>query len=506
MLPAAELLAQSGIEPVYWSANLKCKQQIKKTFPNIAFHDQNEGLTGKWPSPINIDDAASALSPDLIKDYLPVQLQFMEMATTRAGGAEGFDWYELSHYYYSALAGSLALIDHLKPDVYIGITPPHYIFNYVLYEVCHRNGIKTLTFVHTHLPGKSLLVDTLDYNPNKKPNDIITNAEALKKGYKHIAELENYLVGVRASYKEGIPMLIKKNHDADNFHKYDFQQISKRIEQKLTKFKKEKYSLLFKKLTGRSAPEKKDHYLKQKGVHWSLSFRQANTYLNKRINDAKNRLTLLKIYSQYCSTICLDEKFVYIPLNMQPECTTVPQAGLYSDQLLLVKMVSAALPKNWKIYIKECPALFDWHRGSYARHKTYYDEMKSIPHVEFVALNTDPFLLIDKSQCVLCSTGTAGWEAILRSKPALMVGDLYWFKGFPGTTDARKHSDMQTFFNAIENGQTIINKEEVDRYAYSLYQKTYRCTFDKNIKAHFGISDEENAQQIAQAIIDHTKT
>ena len=189
MLPAAKLLAQSGIEPVYWSANLRRKQQIKDSFPKTIFHDQKQALAGIWPEETNLDNAYHALTPELIQEYHSVQLCYMEMATTRAGGNEGFDWYELSNYYYAALAGSIALIEQYKPDLYIGITPPHYIFNYVLYEVCQRNNIKTLTFVHTHLPGRSLLVDTIKYEPNQ----LIEASKNLNVDKKTYTELERYL-------------------------------------------------------------------------------------------------------------------------------------------------------------------------------------------------------------------------------------------------------------------------------------------------------------------------
>lgn len=497
MLPVAKKLTEENIVPVYWSGGADIREEVLCAFPEVLFHNQKDGLYGKWPESINPNKAYNNISKQVLTEYADIQRVFMEMATTRAGGKNSFAWYEIADYFHKALAGSLALIETLKPDVWISITPPHYMYDYVMYEVCKRKGVKTFMFMHTHLPQRSLFIDSIDYNPKR-----LINYVAKIKNFTFSDELKAYVQGVRSTYKDGVPALLKEYHNADKYEEHSYKNI-------LVKLKKKKGGILYNfyktflksKFFG-DIKNQSNHYLKQSNKHWSDSFMLRKDYLSKRINDINDRISLLKSYFTKVTEVDLEQKYIYFPMNLQPECTTVPQAGVFSDQILSLRMLSSVLPVGWKIYVKEAPNMFKWHRGSFARHNTYYEDIASIDNIEFVPLVADPFLLIDKSQCVVCSTGTAGWEAILRGVPVMMLGDLYWYKGFPGLTDVSSTKEMFTFFEKLKKGMLKIKPKDVDKYIYALYQITYRCSFDKVMLEHFDIGDEENTQQIVQAITD----
>ncbi len=501
MLPVAQLLAEKGVEPVYWSADSCDQAKVKSIFPGVTFQDQRESQLGDLPECLLIQNSWEYVDSDILKSYAEVQRLFIEMILTRTGGGHSWQWYELSDVFHKALSFSLSLVDHLKPDIWISLSPPHYGINYVLYEVCRRAGVKTVMFVHTHLPGKTLAVDSLWYEADALKNKV-SNLEASTMP----DELRLYIDGVRSSYSEGIPLLIKKNHDADKYAKYSTSNILKRLNAREYKHKKQiKAFRGIKALFSIDDGNQMVHYLKQPKRSWRKSYTSRNEFLRKRIDDISDRKALIRSYDSLSADIDLSKKYIYFPMNMQPECTTVPQAGIFSDQILSLRLLSESLPEEWKIYVKECPAIYDWHRGSFARHATYYEDLKEIDHVMLVPLDSDPFLLIDKSQAVICSTGTAGFESVLRGVPVMMLGDLYWYKGFPGVRDVSSVPEMKAFFEDIKEQSFLPEKELVDLYVHALYEVTYGFCLDKRLQQHFQISNQDNIAQVVQAIWDLTK-
>ena len=121
-----------------------------------------------------------------------------------------------------------------------------------------------------------------------------------------------------------------------------------------------------------------------------------------------------------------DRKFVYFPLHLQPEMTTSSLGGRYRDQVLAIEDLSRTLPDDWLIYVKENPK-----QGAYARGPMFFHRLKRIPQVRFLSSEADTHQLIKRSQFVAVITGTAGWEAIKKGKPAVIFGHT-WFQRLPG--------------------------------------------------------------------------
>lgn len=112
------------------------------------------------------------------------------------------------------------------------------------------------------------------------------------------------------------------------------------------------------------------------------------------------------------------EKYIYFPLQYQPEATSNPMGGdMYADQIIPLNILSQALPDDVKIYVKTHP-----EQLSLMRSKDYYTEIAKIPKVKLMKIETSTYDLMQNAVAVSSLTGTALWECQFFGVPALAFG------------------------------------------------------------------------------------
>ncbi|WP_051521751.1 hypothetical protein [Campylobacter cuniculorum] len=124
-----------------------------------------------------------------------------------------------------------------------------------------------------------------------------------------------------------------------------------------------------------------------------------------------------------------DKKIIYYSLHMEPEASIIPRAVLNS-QLFIIKMLSHALPKDYVIYVKEHPDqffIYENNKGflcniNHYRDLSFYWQLKQIPNVKIIDINTSSLQLVKNSKAVSTIAGTVLLEAVLLKKPILIFG------------------------------------------------------------------------------------
>lgn len=158
--------------------------------------------------------------------------------------------------------------------------------------------------------------------------------------------------------------------------------------------------------------------------------------------QAYSRYKLKKEYGRnrkmLSNKIDLNQPYVYFGLHLQPEKSTSSWGGKYCDQALALEHLSAILPKDWKIYVKENPK-----QTYFMRNPEFFRRLERIPNLELVSTGFNTYDLIKNAKVCSTITGTIGWEAITGGKPVIIFGWGVWYKTLPGVYSFSNDLDLE---------------------------------------------------------------
>jgi hypothetical protein len=143
--------------------------------------------------------------------------------------------------------------------------------------------------------------------------------------------------------------------------------------------------------------------------------------------------------------IDMTRRFVYFPLQMQPEMTTASLGGIYADQFLAIEHLAAMLPEDVRIYVKENPKQTGKQRGPMTFHR-----LKRIEKVDLMPSHANTHALTENALFVATISGTVGWEAITSGKPVLLFGAT-WYRDLPGVKEMRPDLTMAEILTPFEH-------------------------------------------------------
>jgi len=143
------------------------------------------------------------------------------------------------------------------------------------------------------------------------------------------------------------------------------------------------------------------------------------------------RIHIQKLYKK--TYLDLSNKYVYYSLHFDPEMNTMPYEEMYANQLLNIRILSASLPEDWILYVKDHPQQHSFSHMShhsekylidlkYYRDTNFYNYLTSLKNVRLVDHTTDQVSLVKNAMAVASIKGTVFLEASYYSKPILVFG------------------------------------------------------------------------------------
>jgi hypothetical protein len=456
-------------EPVYWFGSDREKNAVQQAFPSIVYQDYIKARRALHSNALK-DLPGEPIDKALIDALAAYQANSMKIIYRCDTNGTNFTHLDLQDTYYRLIRFWLTVIKELKIELVVFWVNPHGV-EYVLYSLCKLLKIpivyldcaycitKDTHLISASLENRSELLDRA-YNQNKESHS------PLPATIHRIAEQ-------RGDYTAGRPDFMTEpalwKTQGDYFKKFISEG-------------KEFVSLLMR------GPFKKkiDHFKFHPGSYANEE-KTSGTLLEhylfrRRILSIGEKYK--KIYDKYVTEVDFNRPFVYFAAPFQPEGTTMPDAGAYESRVLVLEMLQQAVPKDWLIFYKEHPSTFDSTiNGNLYRSEEFYQRVASLPNVRFVNYKIDSFELIDRSKAVVTPTGSVGWEGLVRGKPCIIFGQV-WYRPCHGVFPVESYQDLKNAVDSIHSG-FIISQNEIMRFAGIVDRYCQKIKF-RHIQSRFG--------------------
>lgn len=466
--------------PVYWVTVPGNEEQVKMEFPNIIhewFYDINKG---KYHN--NFPDIKLPIDKKTIEEFSNYEHIALDMLK-RYDPYNIFSYEERKRLYYNQLKYWLYVLKYMNIEIIIFSESPHSISQYVCYAVGKYYNIEIIMLASTSIPGLLFAKGSIEDTPFVR----IHNDES-KLDEKNNLIIKNYINRLGKGYEYAEPWYMKEQKKMIGIIP-EIRRLFVRLSESFNFSNKIARNYYFK-LPNKTIENSYMNILqliKMKVYSDIISFR-----LQKKYN----------IHS--CKPDLKEKNFVYMPLQYQPERTSCPEGGVYSNQLLVIDLVSKAMPDDWVLYVKEHPSQFMLSKSHMGRNDYFYEDIIKHENVKLIDINFDSFQLIDNSKAVVTLTGTAGVEALIRGVPALIFGHA-WYRLCPGVFEITNYEECQEAFRMIKDDFNL-NSDLVNKYLTGLSNFFTLGYINPSNKNSISISTEDHIENIYNAIISFHST
>ena len=383
----------------------------------------------------------------------------------------------------------LRVLDDLRPDAVVFSMAPHIVYDYVLYAVARLQGLPTPMFDRSAIAGRLLLLDDI-YDARHQVLRFQAEAPANPQLEGDVAaELDR----MRARGAHAFAPTFAKKVNALGLgqklgdHPYGPGGFARFLAGELRAAASE--------AAGRRT---RANYIKLRASRLQDSWPSLGRRVQLRLAGALTKRKLWGIYEALVSRPEPETPYVYFALHFQPERATCPMAWNLGDQITVAAMLATALPPGWKLVVKEHPwQLQPRSRGEYGRSGEFYERLAAIPNVHLAPIGDDSNALTRGARAVVTATGSAGWEAICNSVPALLFGSP-WYAGAPGVHPIRSSEDCVMALAAVQAGARP-EPRALERFLWALQRATVWGTLEPLLETA-DISTSEAAASMADAL------
>ena len=373
----------------------------------------------------------------------------------------------------------LDVIDKNFIELVVSPSITHRVFDYALYVACKLRKTRFVMFQMISFGSRSLLIDDIDKMPNL---DKITNNRQLPSNF--IERIEK----VTQDYKNAIPKYELINKANENRKPSLVKILVKKslVVHKLFTTKPNTYWVENGKSPQKSAYNWFQFYLmkfKRKSHVKKLKQKYSLKVTNRKFNDSK---------------------FVLVALHYQPEETSCPTGGIYSDQALIINLLHNCLPSDVQIVVKEHRTQFYFSNESASgRTLDFYDRVKSISNrIHFVSVDDDPFKLIDRALATVTISGTIGWESAIRGTPALVFGRA-WYEQMPRVFKVKTKEDVQAAWKKVVEQKNKNLTQEILDFHKTVGANSILATHYKAYRIYDDVSMSDSVNNLVNGLADY---
>lgn len=163
------------------------------------------------------------------------------------------------------------------------------------------------------------------------------------------------------------------------------------------------------------------------------------------------------------------KKFIYFPLQFQPESSIDVMAPFFNNQIETARLIAMSMPDDYTLVVKEHPAMIG------LRPPSYLEKVAKTVNVKLIDYRLSSEEVLKKSDMMISPNSTTLAEAAFLRKPAIQMGNLGITLKLPNVFH---HTDMTSLAAKIKEILSI--SLETDEYERKLENFT-AAAFDKGI-------------------------
>ena len=495
---ARTLESEYGVVPVYWVGDIASAQNkeeteamVKEAYPQIVYQSFFDAWHGKFSPEIMEKSSSMYVDIDFLNSVSSQELQALSMMDRLDYDHKSFNYMERESYFMNLVKRWLYVINEYKPDVVISAVNPHRVFDYVLYIICRYKGIKFISFQFS-IYGAGRIFPLLYFSePDAMEKLLRAEYEKNLKNTYSIDDLtedfRNELAKINATYDEAMPFYMKA-HNVDDVKNKKMLFLFKRFMKSHHVFGK--HSMFTEGQTGTIYKNSKYDIENTRFSIWD--------WYRKRKEALRYSKELHAYYNRIASPVPLDKKFIIFFMHYQPEETTSPCGGIFANQSLCIETLLKNTPDDVYVYIKEHPNQFMSHmQGHTKRIRRFYDDLIKNPRVRFVPLGMDSFTLIKNAIAISTVTGTVGWESVVRKKPVIIFG-VIWYECMRGVLRVKDDESASKIYDFIKNYE--YSEQALYAYLHTFAKHTIQAYHYSTYKELTGISHDDSVNRLAKAI------
>ncbi|MBI3336756.1 hypothetical protein HYZ98_04310 [Candidatus Peregrinibacteria bacterium] len=357
----------------------------------------------KWGEYDTDWDEITPIGADLVENMRHCESVYMDMLT-RLEERQTLSYQVRKRAYLKSLQYWNHILDTWKINLYLSSGIPHESHDYIIYSLCKFKGVPTI-FVHAGaVKEEHCVLEDWEESAAQIPDVLKRLREEYADPHKMIVLNDKYTrfleAQVASSRTAPVPWDMENSFSGP-----------------LTK-KVQRIASVYKRGVGNFMNHVWRFYVRLcHPKHWIASLDRMRRVLLVR--------RMVRFYDQHAVEPDLTKPFVYFPLQMQPECSTTPMAGAFTDQILIAKMLSGLLPDEVLLYIKEHPNQSRQYPDGRGRELFFYKDLLDLNRVRFVSRGYNSFDLLTHCMAVATGTGTVGMEALFKEKPVLLFGHTF---------------------------------------------------------------------------------
>jgi hypothetical protein len=219
-----------------------------------------------------------------------------------------------------------------------------------------------------------------------------------------------------------------------------------------------------------------------------------NLRLRRSLHENKVQWMKKLINHKCFSSVPQNSKYIYFPLQVDPEASTMVVSPMHTHQLSVIEALAKSAPSDMILLVKEhFPMLGRRPAG-------FYKQISEMPRVALVGPDVSGAGVMKNASLVAVITGTAAWEAIRLRVPTLVLGESPYLCIKNGATFSPCLSGLAiSIKSALE--KPFVQNSEIELYLAALLSETFDLPSDL-LWGDYTEMPTENKEEASVAIAD----